>query len=155
MSSAIDREQAGFTGSRDRDPEFSEPVVPHAVGCRCSFNPLEILVAEDHASRTVDALEDGSGPQRRRRRAGGRADVLDAALQAGMRMVPLQVGIPPPWNARHRVKLDQGAHQRLGIACERDGAEIAGGLVLLAVPDHDRHCDHDHHRPGRAGHPAG
>ena len=55
-----------------------------------------------------------------------------------MRHVALEIGIPAPRHARDRVQLDERADERLGIPRERDGAQIARGLVLLAIANQDR-----------------
>ena len=54
-------------------------------------------------------------------------------LQARIGQVALEIGVPSPRDAGDGVQLDERADERLGIAGQRDCAEIAGGLVFLAI----------------------
>ena len=144
VSGAICGKEIRFARGLGRDAQFAKAVVPQAIGRRRAFDPFKAFVVKDDARCAIGALEHRRVAERGWRRARSRANVLDPPLQARMRHVALEIRVPSPRYAGDGVQLDERADERLGVAGQRDCAEIAGGLVLLAIVYEDQECDqHD------------
>ena len=144
LTGAIDGHQPGRGRSRGVDAQLGQAAVADSVR-QVRFAPVEPLGLErDHGRAASECFR---CVERRNRAAGRVVDGLDAPRQARMRCVALEAAVPPARKPHHRVQLDQGAHHRIGIAGQLDGACVAFELVLLARTDAQRLEHEDEHHP--------